>query len=316
MKLVIGIASMQSPSYKSSVLRLPGIDATEMACPATGLTRRAVMAPVCGVALATFGKAKVGGVELGVCGRPADFANAEKYGFDYFEPSGSGIAAMTDSEFQAFRDQVKASRIYCRSVITLIGGSLKVVGPDANVDALTNYLDATLERCRNVGVTVAVWGSAGSRRVPEGYSRDTAWEQIKIFLKRAGDVARSKGIVIGVEPLRKQESNIINTGAEALRLVNEVHHQQVKMIIDYYHLRTENEDPEIVRTARDAIVHLHFANPNGRRWPRSRDEDPVYSRFFEIVKQIRYQGGISIEGNGSFEADGAASMAFFRSVLS
>lgn len=281
-----------------------------------GPTRRAVMLSGAGAILAAFAKAKIRGVELGVCGKPEDPPKIEQYGFDYLEPSGSGVANMTETAFNAFRDQLKASHTYCQSVITLISNpKLKVVGPDVDLDAVASYLDSTLDRCKLLGCSLAVWGSAGSRRVPEGYSRDTAWEQIKTYLKRAGEIAHSKGLVIAIEPLRKQESNIINTGAEALRLVQEVNHPGVKMIIDYFHMRIENEDPEIVRTAKDSIVHMHFANPTGRRWPHSPDEDPVYAKFFEIVKQINYVGGISIEGSGSFEADGAASMAFFKTEL-
>jgi D-psicose/D-tagatose/L-ribulose 3-epimerase len=190
-----------------------------------------------------------------------------------------------------------------------------VVGPEANLEAVGNYLESTLERCRQLGAKVAVWGSASSRNVPEGYSRDKAWSEIKTFLARAGEIARSKQIAIGIEPLRKQESNIINTGGEALRLVREVNHPNVKMIIDYYHLRVENEDPEIVREAREHIVHLHFANPEGRRWPKLASEDAEYGRFFRIVKEVGYAGGLSIEGNGTFEADADGSLKFFKEEL-
>ena len=116
--------------------------------------------------------------------------------------------------------------------------------------------------------------------------------------------------------LEREESNIINTGAEALRLVREVKHANVKMIVDYYHMRRENEDPEIVLQARDSIVHIHFANPNGRVWPKAPEEDSEYGRFFEYLKQIGYRGGISIEGRGTFREDAAVSLAFFRSELS
>ena len=122
-------------------------------------------------------------------------------------------------------------------------------------------------------------------------------------------------MTIAIEPLRKQESNIINTAAEALRLVNEVNHPHVKMIVDYYHLRMEQEDPEIVRQAREHIVHMHFANPAGRRWPKLQEEDAEYEKFFRILKEIRYDGGLSIEGNGTFEDDAAASLSFFRREL-
>src|SRR5262249_4982256 len=152
--------------------------------------------------------------------------------------------------------------------------------------------------------------------VPEGYSRDTAWDQIKTFLSYAGDIAGERNLIVAIEPLRKQESNIINTGAEALRLVHEVNHPHVKMIIDYYHLRVEKEDPDILRKGREHIVHLHFANPAGRRWPHAESEDPMYAEFFKTVKEVGYRGGLSIEGNGTFEADAAASLDFFKRELS
>ncbi len=279
-----------------------------------GPTRRAVLLAAASAVLPTF--AKVGGIELGVCEKPSEWAKCEQLGYDYLEPSATTIAGMTDAAFTAFRDQLKASKIYCRSANVLLSGpALKVVGPDVNLDAVAKFLDTTFDRCKALGTKVIVWGSSGSRRVPDGYSRDTAWDQIKTYLARAGEIAKAKGVVIGIEPLRKQESNIINTGAEALKLLTEVNHPNVQMIIDYYHMSVEQEDPQIVRTAKDHIVHMHFANPAGRRWPHSADEDPGYAKFFQAVKDIRYQGGLSIEGTGTFDADGAASMAFFRSFL-
>jgi len=258
--------------------------------------------------------AKFGRVEIGLCGSADNFEKAEKAGFDYYEPGAAAIAGMTDTAFASFRDRVLASRIRCRSLNSLIRAG-HVDGPEANLDAISNYLDSTLDRCKALGAKVAVWGSASSRNVPDGFSRDEAWNQIRTFLKRAGEIAKAKQLVIAIEPLRKQESNILNTGAESLKMVHEVNHPNVKMIIDYYHLRIENEDPEIVRTAREHIVHMHFANPTGRKWPKSAEEDPVYARFFQILKEVRYDGGLSIEGSGSIDQDAAASMAFFKGQL-
>lgn len=183
-------------------------------------------------------------------------------------------------------------------------------------DSLRDYLNLCLPRCRALGGEVVVWGSAGSRNVPDGFSRERAWAQITEFLRLAGDAARRQRLVIAIEPLRRQESNILNTGSEALRLVHEVRHPNVRMIVDYYHLREEREDPEIIWKARREIVHFHFANPHGRRWPREANEDPEYALFFALVKKIKFRGGISIEANGSFEADARASLEFFRQELS
>src|SRR5262249_40174133 len=147
------------------------------------------------------------------------------------------------------------------------------------------------------------------------FSRERARQQIAEFLSRAGDIAHRYEIVIAIEPLRKQESNILNSGAESLEMVRMVKHPNVRMIIDYYHLREENENPRIVETAKSEIVHLHFANPAGRIWPRDLGEDQNYESFFRYLKNVAYTGRISIEGKGSFEQDAERSLAFFKRAL-
>lgn len=253
-------------------------------------------------------------VMIGVCTRDVD--GAVKYGFDYIEPAGAEIAAMTDDEFRSFSDKVLAAPIRCDAFNSFIRRpDLKVVGETVPVSALSEYMESCLSRCRRLGASVVVWGSAGSRNVPEGFSRQKAWEQIADFLHLAGDIARKHDITIAIEPLRKQESNILNTGAETLEMVRKVKHPNVRMIIDYYHMREENEDPKIVETAKREIVHFHFANPNGRIWPHDLSEDDHYKAFFQYMKKTGFTGGISIEGKGSFEKDGADGLAFFHQAL-
>jgi D-psicose/D-tagatose/L-ribulose 3-epimerase len=278
------------------------------------ISRRNFLITLGAAALAARAMARTGSVEVGVCAKSADLENAVHYGFDYLEPSLAEISEMDDIKFAAFKARVLASPIRCESFNSFIR-TLRVVGHDVDHAALQVYLERSLERASQLGGSVVVWGSAGSRNVPPGYSRERAWEQMKDFLRRAGGIAKSKGIVIAIEPLRKKESNIINTGAEALRLVRETGHPNVKMIIDYYHLREENEDPQIVWDARKEIVHFHFANPTGRLWPKDAGEDPLYGRFFALLKRIHFRGGISIEGRGTFASDAAASVEFFRREL-
>jgi len=276
------------------------------------LTRRAVLGAL-GAAVLPL-PAKVGQVDLGVCGQIADFEKAEQFGFDYFEPAVAALAALTEDAFADFAKRVSKSRLRCECFNSFIR-TLTVTGPTVDNEALTKYMNGALDRCRALGATIVVWGSAGSRNVPEGFSRDKAWQQMVSFLRMAGPIAKARNIVIAIEPLRKQESNIINSGAEAFRLVKEVEHPNVKMIIDYYHLAEEKENPQILETAHDAIVHLHFANPAGRVWPKDPAEDPGYAPFFATVKKTGFRGGLSIEGKGTFEADAAASLAFFRKEL-
>ena len=230
--------------------------------------------------------------------------------------AGADIAAMSDDDFRQFRETVLSSSIRCHAFNSFIRRKdLVVVGEQLPLEELRKYVEGCLARCRSLGASVVVWGSAGSRNVPQGFSRDRANEQIAEFLRMAGDLARRHEIVLAIEPLRRQESNILNSGAEALAMVRRVKHHNVRMIIDYFHLREEHEDPQILATARREIVHLHFANPHGRLWPHTLTEDGEYTTFFRLLKRTGYSGGISIEGRGSFEKDGTASLAFFRQAL-
>ncbi len=280
------------------------------------MTRREFLTAAGAAGIATPGLASVDGIKIGVCALPEELDAVVGYGFDYVELSAAIVAAMSDADFQSFKTTLTDSPIRaecCRSFIRR--RDLRVVGDNVNRSALREYLDHTIGRCRELGASIIVWGSSGSRNVTPGFSRDKAWTQIQEFLALAGEIARRHDVIIAIEALRHQESNIINTGAEALQLVHEVNHPNIKMIIDYYHMRVEKEDPSIVRKAREEIVHFHFANPHERLWPKSAAEDPAYCEFFKLVKKIGFQGRISIEGIGSLEQDAAASLAFFHQEI-
>ena len=253
-------------------------------------------------------------LKFGVC--TSDIARAVKYGFDYIEPAAADIAGMSEDKFRQYADEVLSSPIRCDAFNSFIRQpELVVLGNAVPTAALKDYMEACLIRCRKLGASIVVWGSGGSRKVPDGFSRERARQQIAEFLQVAGDIARRYEIVIAIEPLRRQESNILNSGAESLEMVRMVKHPNVRMIIDYYHLRQENEDPRIVETAQQEIVHLHFANPMGRIWPHDLSEDTYYEPFFRYLKNVGYAGRISIEGRGSFDADAVRSLAFFRQAL-
>jgi sugar phosphate isomerase/epimerase len=252
--------------------------------------------------------------EIGAVKPTSDFDEAVKYGLDYFEPPAYEIAEMDQPTFDRFRAKVMASPIRCSRVNFFIR-SLRVDGPDVNMDALTKYVESTLERCRLLGCRIMIFGSAVSRTVPEGFPRDRAREQIKDFLRMAEPIARDKGIVLGVEPIRSSSSNILSTGAEVVQFVRELNLPNLKMNIDYFQMHSMNESPEILWEARDKIVHIHFARFDPHGWPKSPDEDPEYKQFFFLLHKMKYRGGISVEAPGSIAENAPAALEFFRKEL-
>jgi sugar phosphate isomerase/epimerase len=71
-------------------------------------------------------------------------------------------------------------------------------------------------------VRILCFGSGGARRVPDGFSKDEAFAQLVAFGTRIAPEAKAHGITVVIEPLRRQETNIINTAAEGFALVKAV----------------------------------------------------------------------------------------------
>lgn len=255
-------------------------------------------------------------IRIGCCVPLRELKAVAETGFDYIEPGAAQIAELSTTEFDQLKSEVLASPIRCEAFNSFIRRKeLVVVGPRVDLAPVKDYVDSTLERCRQLGASVVVWGSAGSRNIPEGFPRERAWNQVATFLQEIAPIAARHRITISLEPLNRKESNILNTGAEALEMVNQVNLPQIRMIIDYYHLRLENESLSIFEKAHDKINHLHFARPAGRLWPDSPEGDSQYSAFFSTLNRLHWKGGLSVEGNGTVSANGRQALAFFRNEL-
>jgi sugar phosphate isomerase/epimerase len=148
--------------------------------------------------------------------------------------------------------------------------------------------------------------------VPDGFSHEEAFKQLVDFGKRIAPEAQAQGITVAVEPLRKEECNIINSAGEGLDLVNAIDHPNFQLMIDFYHLSSEHEDPAIVLRANSHIRHLHMANPQGRVFPLKWTEYE-YAPFFANLRKIHYDKRISVEASTKDVAtDGPQAIALLR----
>jgi len=78
--------------------------------------------------------------------------------------------------------------------------------------------------------------------------------------------------------------------------VNAIDDPNFQLMVDFYHLASEKEDPAIIVRAGEHIRHLHMANPTGRVFPR-RWEEYDYAPFFAALRKIRYDQRISVEAS-------------------
>jgi D-psicose/D-tagatose/L-ribulose 3-epimerase len=251
-------------------------------------------------------------VRVGYCTGLKNLEAAKAVGFDYVELSAIEIAGLSDAEFEAAAARLKGLGLPTPAANLFLPATLKVTGPDVHPAQQMEHVHKALTRLAKLGTEVLVFGSGGARRVPGGFSKDEAFRQLVDFGKRAAGEARAVGITIAIEPLRKQETNIINTAAEGLELVKAIDDPNFQLMIDFYHLASEHEDPAIVFTAKDHLRHLHMANPQGRVFPQTWEEFD-YAPFFANLRAIGYDRRISVEASTpDLAAQGPAAIALLH----
>jgi D-psicose/D-tagatose/L-ribulose 3-epimerase len=235
-------------------------------------------------------------IQVGYCTRVAGLAAAKAAGFDYVELATSEIAGLSDAEFEQAAAQIRQVGLPIPAMNLFLPATLKVTGPDINRDEQMAYVRKAFARLQQIRTTLVVFGSGGARQVPAGFSKEQAIAQLVEFGRRVSPEARARGITIAVEPLRPEETNIINSAAEGLALVEAIGDPNFQLMVDFYHLASVKEDPSIIVRARDHIRHLHMANPAGRVFPRDAGEYD-YAPFFAALRTIGYDRRISVEAS-------------------
>ena len=251
-------------------------------------------------------------VQVGLCTPLKDIENAKSAGFDYLELGTSEIAGLSDADFEAAVERIKRVALPTPVTNLFVPATIKLTGPEIDREQQMQYVRRAFDRLARLNVTIVVFGSGGARRVPDGFSKDEAFAQLVDFGRRIAPEAQARGITVAVEPLRRQETNIINSAAEGLALVEAIGHPSFQLMIDFYHLASEREDPAIVIRAKDHIRHLHMANPQGRVYPLAWDEYD-YAPFFANLRAIGYDKRMSIEASTKdFRADAPRAIALVR----
>lgn len=234
-------------------------------------------------------------------------------GFDYVELPLAETVALNDADYDSLKEELSASGLKCEACNNFFPPTIRLTGADVDDRIIEDYLTRAFKRAADLGVKVIVFGSPRSKNIPEGFPMKNAWSQMIDLLRFIDPLVREKGITVAVEPISKGESNFINTAAEGLKLVKDADRDNIRLLIDYYHLAMEKEDPEIILDAAPYLRHVHFADPEGRSYPQEVKDE--YVTFINLLKRIGYDGLISIEAfSKNFGDDAGPSVEVMRQL--
>ena len=248
-----------------------------------------------------------GRILFGACRGVGDAQLMASIGYDFWEwGAGSAFDPSKDGEWwKRQRDLILSQPIPLRSCNGFIPGSFRLTGPKADFEPALKYAETVLRRAEDVGTKTIVFGSSGARNVPGDICGDKAQrpavekgvEQYTEFCKLlCARVADLKTVQIVIEPLRPNESNIINYVWQGLQICEEVDSPRLCQLADIFHMMMGRETADSIVKAGALLKHCHIASYDTRLFPGS---DPATVErlrpYFNALKEIGYTGGVSCE---------------------
>ena len=221
-------------------------------------------------------------------------------GFDYVEMRAMLVESLSDEEFDKLYNTLKSLDLGCDCCCALFPKTIRVTGNSIDYAKIEEYIEKTFTRCKKLGATKIVFGSAPARALDEETDEETGYKQIcDVISKIIVPACEKYGITIVMEPLRADACNFIHLLSEGARIVKTVNSPYVQLLGDTIHMRSNDDKPEAVIEYKDILKHFHIAELQ-RVLPEDEYSDYVASVLANLRK-IGSEGTISFEtknGNG------------------
>lgn len=210
--------------------------------------------------------------------------------------------------------KMKIPAIGTGSTFIRFGYSLGDVNPKVRekaIERIKKYLDFS-----SVSESLIIIGLLRGR-----YSRDSdsksAKENIIKSLRICCKLAEDSGLNLLLEPINRFEIDSCNTIQETLEMIEVVGSNNLKLMIDSFHIHLEEDPTKIwsfLKTIADKVSHIHLADDT-RRAPGTGHFD--FQRFLQIFNESAYKGFASMETimKPSFKEVASKSIKFLRSIL-
>ncbi|UUZ86047.1 sugar phosphate isomerase/epimerase [Paenibacillus sp. P26] len=240
-------------------------------------------------------------------------------GYDFAELTVGALMQLSEADFSREAERLDEAEIRIPAFNSFIPPSFRLTGPSADQDAALAYAERALKRVHAVGGEIIVFGAGGARRRPDDFPQEEALEQIKDFLMECSLPASKYGITIAIEPLNRQECNVLNKVSEAVAIAEDLHLPNIRVLADAYHMHLENESYEMISPAvkKGPLAHVHYAEWD-RSYPDGSAADGVrFAELFEQLVESGYKGKISAECNSrQHHADRTRSLNYIKPILS
>jgi len=172
---------------------------------------------------------------------------------------------------------------------------LHLTAPDPGVRRATgDYLVALAEATRDLGGTLMVLGSPKQRSLLPGVTFEQAAEYAIEVFNRIMPAIGAAGVDLCLEPLGPDDTDFINTCAQAVALIRRVDHPHFKLHMDVKAQSSERDAtvPELIRRFATEAGHFHAQDVN-LRGPGMGEID--FGPIMGALVQANYARWVSVE---------------------
>ena len=163
------------------------------------------------------------------------------------------------------------------------------------------YLKACVEVARSLGAQIVggpLYGAplVFAGRAPAPVDEDRRARRVARVvagLRAAAAFAADNGVVLGLEPLNRFETDVANTTRHGLALVEEVGSPALGVMLDTFHMNMEDPDiPAAIHAAGSRLVHFQ-ANENNRGFVGTGHLD--WTAIARALADAGYRGPVTLE---------------------
>ncbi|MQB12169.1 sugar phosphate isomerase/epimerase [Agrobacterium sp. ICMP 6402] len=218
-----------------------------------------------------------------------------KLGFDIIEVAAHHINEYSDAELAAIKQSAKDNGIILTAGIGP-SKSKNLSSEDAAVRAAGKaFFERTLTNVAKLdirtigGALHSYWPIDYSQPVdkPGDYARGVEG------IHGIADFANDLGINLCIEVLNRFENHVLNTAAEGVAFVKDVGKNNVKVMLDTFHMNIEEDSfGEAIRTAGPLLGHFHTGESNRRVPGKGR---MPWQEIGLGLRDINYTGAVVME---------------------
>ena len=183
------------------------------------------------------------------------------------------------------------------------------VRPDKAIEHLKVALDKTADiGC--LALSGVTYGGIGERTgVPP---TQTEIDNVATALEAAARHAKSRGLLLGIEPVNRYENHIINTGWQAVAMMEKVGAENMFIHLDTYHMNIEEKGAANgILDARKYLKYIHLSESD-RGTPGSGTCD--WDEVFATLAAIGFKGGLAMESFINMPPEVAYGLSVWRPV--